>query len=42
MDGTSARSPQNAFTPERWAQINGVYIEKVGKRSGWRLIVEPA
>lgn len=42
MDGTGARSPQNAFTPERWVQINGVYIAKVGKRSGWRLVVEPA
>jgi hypothetical protein len=41
MDGTSARSPQNAFTKERWPQINGVYIAKVGERSGWRLVVEP-
>jgi hypothetical protein len=42
LEGSKARSPQNAFTPERWAQINGVYIAKVGKRSGWRLVVETA
>jgi hypothetical protein len=42
MQGSSSRSPQNAFTPDRWAQIKDIYMEKVGGHSGWRLIVEPS
>ena len=40
--GLKAGSPQNAFSASGGREINGIYIEKVGKRSGWRLIVEPA
>jgi len=40
MEGSSSRSPQNAFTPEKWKAIEGRYIAKVGMRLGWRLVVE--
>ncbi|QQA42009.1 hypothetical protein [Pelagovum pacificum] len=37
MDGTSSRSPQNAFPAALWRSINNVYLEKSHASRHWRL-----
>ena len=40
VNGMSISSPSQAFNRERWtSEIVGAFIEKVGKRDGWRLAV---
>ncbi len=38
MAGFSSRSPQQAFRPQMWDSIRGVYIGKGVKNGYWRLV----